>query len=256
MPPAILGKFIKLLSAVSPFIVLAGIVVLQAQEYKKSVRKLNRADFLAQEQEQARLVNWQQHSPSLGFDNLKANWSYLDFVQYFGDESARETIGYQLVPEYFETLTAIDPRFTQAYLNLSVANSMYAGNPETTIALMEEVLDSVDPESENAAYLWTSKGLDELLFMGDKQAAIASYKMAAKWSKNQSASRRNGLTIKDLETGLKEATEINLKQAQVRAWSSVLVHIRDNDRQREILSKIAVLKAEILELEQKNNARL
>ena len=256
MPTAILGKFTKLLSAVSPFIALAGIVFLQAQEYKKSVQKLNRADFLAQEQEQARLVNWQQHSPSLGFDNLKANWSYLDFVQYFGDKEARETIGYQLVPEYFETLTTIDPRFTQAYLNLSIANSMYAGNPETTIALMEEVLNSVEPNSEQAAYLWTSKGLDELLFMGDKQAAIASHKMAEKWAANQPASRPDGLTIKDLEASLKSTTEIDLKQAQVRAWSSVLVHIRDNDRQREILSKIATLKAELLELEQENNAQL
>ena len=254
MPAALLGKFTKLLSTVSPFIALAGIVFLQAQEYKKSVRQLNRADFLAQEQERARLVNWQQHSPSLGFDNLKANWSYLDFVQYFGDTEARETIGYQLVPEYFETLTAIDPRFTQAYLTLSVANSMYAGNPETTIALMKEVLDSVDPESEQSAYLWTSKGLDELLFMGDKEAAVASYEMAAKWQE-QRMNRFDGLTLADLKTGLKDTTEIDLKQAQIMAWSSVLVHIRDNDRQREILSKIATLKAELADLEQANNVQ-
>jgi len=255
MNPARLGKFTKLLSAVSPFIVLAGIVVLQGQEYKKSVQKLNRADFLAQEQEQARLVNWQQHSPSLGFCNLKANWSYLDFIQYFGDKEARETIGYKLVPEYFETLTAIDPRFTKAYLSLSVANSMYAGNPETTIALMEEVLESVDPKSEQAAYLWTSKGLDELLFMGDKEAAIASYEMAAKWSDMQQE-RPDGLTIADLETALQDTTEIDLKQAQVRAWSSVLAYIRDNNKQREILAKITSLKAEISELEKVNNAEL
>ena len=249
MNRAILGKFTKLLSAVSPFIALAGIVVLQGQEYKKSVRQLNRADFLAREQELQRSVSWQQHSPSLGFDNLKANWSYIDFVQYFGDKEARETIGYKLVPEYFETLTAIDPRFTRAYLTLSVANSMYAGDPETTISLMEEVINSVDPTSEQAAYLWTSKGLDELLFMGDKQAAIASYEMAAQWSEFQHEVRPDGLGIKDLATGLEGATELDLKQAQVTAWSSVLVHVRDYDRQREIMSKIAVLQAEISELE-------
>jgi len=255
MNPAILGKFTKSLSAISPFIVLAGIVFLQGQEYKKSVQKLNRADFLAQEEEQARLISWQEKSPSLGFDNLKADWSYLDFVQYFGDKDARETIGYKLVPEYFEALTAIDPRFTQAYLSLSVANSMYAGNPEITIALMEEVLASVDPQSEQAAYLWTSKGLDELLFMGDKEAAIASYDMAAKWKEMQQEARPDGLTIADLETGLKDTTEIDLKQAQIRAWSSVLAYIRDNNRQREILAKITTLKAEILDLEKAHNAQ-
>ena len=255
MYPAILGKFTKLLSAASPFIVLAGIVVLQAQEYKKSVHKLNRADFLAREQEQARLVNWQRYSPSLGFSNLKADWSYLDFVQYFGDREARKTIGYKLVPEYFKTLTATDPRFTQAYLTLSVANSMYAGNPETTIALIEEVLNSVDPKSEQAAYLWTSKGLDELLFMGDKEAAIASYEMAAKWQEMQQGSRLDSLTIQNLKISLEDATEIDLKYAQVRAWSGVLAYVRDNDKQREILAKISTLKAEISDLEQANDVQ-
>ena len=52
---------------------------------------------------------------------------------------------------------------------------MYTGNPEKTIALMEKVLESVNPESEQAAFLWTAKGLDELLFLGDKEAAIKSY---------------------------------------------------------------------------------
>ncbi|MEL6931374.1 MAG: hypothetical protein AAFO95_22540 [Cyanobacteria bacterium J06600_6] len=255
MNSAILGKFTRLSAVVSPFIALAGIVVLQAQEYKKSVRQLNRADYLAQEQQQEKLVNWQQNSPSLGFDNLKASWSYLDFVQYFGDRDARDTIGYKLVPEYFETLTTLDPRFTKAYLGLSVANSMYAGNPETTVALMEEVLDFVDPTSEQAAYLWTFKGLDELLFMGDKEAAIASYKMAAQWSELQPEFRPDGLTIRDLEAGLQNTTEIDLKEAQVRAWSSVLTHIRDSQKQREILAKITRLKAEISELKMANNVQ-
>ena len=41
------------------------------------------------------------------------------------------------------------PHFTEAYLNLSVANSIYPGNPEKAISLMEEVLASVDSESQN-----------------------------------------------------------------------------------------------------------
>ncbi len=40
---------------------------------------------------------------------------------------------------------------------------------------MEKVLESVNPESEQAAFLWTAKELDELLFLGDKEAAIKSY---------------------------------------------------------------------------------
>jgi hypothetical protein len=247
---AILGKTTKAFTTISPFIALAGIVLLQSQEYKKLVQKLNNADYLAQEQEQARLINWQKQTSHLDFDNLQADWTYLDFVQYFGDAHARETIGYKLVPEYFETITSIDPRFTTAYLNLAIANSMYAGYPEKTIALMEQVLQSVDPASEEAAFLWTSKGLDELLFMGDKKAAIESYKMAAKWQSLTKTKRPDSLTIQDLETALKDTNEIELKQAQIRAWSTVLVYVRDIPRQREILAKISSLKTELAVLEQ------
>ncbi|MGL5834077.1 MAG: hypothetical protein ACRC1Z_12725 [Waterburya sp.] len=253
MPNAILGKTTKVLSFLSPFITLAGIVLLQSQEYQKSVQKLNYADYLAQEQEQAKSVDWQKQSGHLGFENLKADWSYLDFVQYFGDTKARETIGYKLVPEYFETITSLDPRFTTAYLNLSVANSMYAGYPEKTIALMEKGLASVDPASEKAAYLWTAKGLDELLFMGDKEAAIKSYQMAAQWQSLANTKKTDGLTIKDLELALQDTNKIELKQAQIRAWSTVLAYVRDQPRQREILDKISGLKTELAALEQANN---
>ena len=237
-----LTKVPKLLSSLLPFICLAGIVVLQGQEYKRSLRQLNTEDYLKQEQEQTRLLDWQKRSPNLGFSNLMADWSYLNFVQYFGDRNARETIGYKLVPDYFATVSAIDPHFTKAHLNLSIANSMYAGKPEKTIALMEEVLESTNPQSEDAAFLWTSKGLDELLFMGDRQAAINSYEMAAKGAED--------LTVKDLELALQSTSEIDLKEAQVRAWSSVLVHIKDRHRKREIIDKISNLQADISVLKQ------
>ena len=245
-----LNKIFKLLSPLTPFLCLAGIVSLQGEQYKKSVRQLNTADYLAQEQEQARFVDWQKRSPNLGFSNLKADWTYLNFVQYFGDQTARETIGYKLVPDYFAAITEIDPQFTQAHLRLSIANSMYAGDPEQTIMLMELVLESVNPQSEDAAFLWTSKGLDELLFMGDKQAAVASYKMAEKWATFAKGDRAEDLTIKDLETALQSTDDIDLKEAQIRAWSSVLIHIRDNQRRREILGKISDLKAEIIALKE------
>ena len=235
---------------------LTGIVILQSQEYKKSAQSLNRDNYLIQEEEQARLINWQQQSLDLGFSNLMADWSYLNFVQYFGDKPARETVGYKLVPDYFQAISTIDPRFTQAHLRLSIANSMYAGYPEQTIALMEQVLESINPEQQEAALLWSSKGLDELLFLGDKEAAINSYKMAAKWAtltkSDWQSDRFHGLTIRDLEQALESASEIDLKIAQIRAWSSVLVHIKDNQRKREIVNKINDLKSEILILDQKS----
>lgn len=248
MFPAKLRMISKLLAPLSPFLCLAGIVWLQSQEFIKSSQQLNTEDYLALEQEQSRLIDWQEQSPDLSFGNLKANWSYLNFVQYFGDGDARETIGYSLVPEYFELITQIDPHFTIANLNLSLANSLFYGNPEKSIALLEEILATVDPESEKAELLWTSKGLDELLFMGDKAAAIKSYEMAAKWADLSSEDRPDGFTIKDLAQALESTNEIDLKEAQIRAWSSVLVHVKDNQRRREILSKINKIQDEIVVL--------
>ena len=251
MLPAKLRTTLKILTTLSPFLCLAGIVWLQSQEFIKSSQQLNAADYLALEQEQARLIDWQEQSPDLSFANLKANWSYLNFVQYFGDGDARETIGYSLVPEYFELITQIDPHFTTANLNLSLANSLFSGNPEKSIALLEEILATVDPESKEAALLWTSKGLDELLFMGDKAAAIKSYEMAAKWADLSSGDRPDGLTIQDLAQALESTNEIDLKEAQIRAWSSVLVNVKDNQRRREIIDKIEIIKAEIIALKAK-----
>lgn len=251
-----LGKITKALNAITPFICLAGIVILQAQEYKKSAQKLDYANYVNQEYQEAKLIELQGGIPKLGWDNLVADWSYLNFVQYFGDNNARETIGYQLVPQYFQTIADIDPRFTQAHLRLSIANSMYAGNAEQTVVLMNRVLASVDPESEESALLWTSKGLDELLFLGNKKAAIKSYKIAAQWAELSENIRPDGLTIKDLETALEATNEIDLKEAQVRAWSSVLIHIRDSQKKKEIIDKIDNLQAEILVLEQTSQQSL
>ncbi|MEL6439738.1 MAG: hypothetical protein AAFQ80_10845 [Cyanobacteria bacterium J06621_8] len=253
MPPAKLSKISRLFAPLTPFICLAGIVWLQSQEYKKSAQQIHTSDYLAVEQEQARIINWQTQSPSLNFDNLKANWSYLNFVQYFGDAQAREIIGYSLVPEYFELITQIDPHFTTAHLNLSLANSLYFGDPEKSIAILEEILATVDPESEQAALLWTSKGLDELLFMGDQAAAIKSYEMAAKSANLASGDRPDGLTIQDLEQALQFTDEINLKKAQIRAWSSALVHVKDNQRRQEIIARISLIQSEIKALQANEN---
>lgn len=244
-------KIIKHILATSlPFVCLAGIVILQGQEYKKSAQALSKEDYLSQEKEQARFIELQQQTSSLGFNNLAADLSYLNFVQYFGDRNARETIGYQLVPDYFEVINKIDPRFTHAHLTLSIANSMYAGDPGTTISLMENALTEINPESKDAALLWTSKGLDELLFFGDKEAAINSYQTAAQWADIEQVSRPDGLTIKDLEQALQNTSEIQLKETQIRAWSSVLVYIKDKQREREIIDIIVSLKAEVADLEE------
>lgn len=242
-------KINKILPGLALFICLTGIVILQSKQYQESINQLNTPNYLQQEEEQQRLVNVQKQIPTLGFDNLVADWSYLNFVGYFGDKPARDMIGYKLVPDYFETISDRDPRFTQAYLRLAIANSIYAGNPEKTVALMEEVLQAVSPQSAQAALLWTSKGLDELLFLGDTKAAHNSYKMAIQWARLQGNNIDDTFIANNLKTALFLAGDPDTKEAQIMAWSTVLPNIKDHQKRQEIIEKINSFKAEIIELE-------
>ncbi len=49
--------------------------------------------------------------------------------------------------------------------------------------------------------------------------------MAEKWASLTKSDRPDGLTIKDLEKALESTNEIDLKSAQIRVWSSILVHV-------------------------------
>jgi hypothetical protein len=83
-------------------------------------------------------LNFLKKMPSFGYNNIIANWVYLNFVQYFGDDEVRAKTGYSLSPEYFEVILGRDPRFIPAYLSLSTSTSMYAGMPERSIKLTEK----------------------------------------------------------------------------------------------------------------------
>ncbi len=125
--------------------------------------------------------------PSFGYDNLIAGWVYINFLQYFGDEEARAKTGYSLSPEYFDVILGRDPRFLASYLSLSASTSMYAGMPERSIELMEESLQFLSPQvPERSYYVWRYKGIDELLFLGDSQAAKQSFTKTAEWASQSS----------------------------------------------------------------------
>ena len=101
---------------------LLGIRSLQIPRLNKLIaNKVVFSEQLQREVDSERLrLNLLQKSPSLGFDNLISNWVYIGFLQYFGDELAREQTGYELSPAYFEIIVERDPRFLDAYISLAV----------------------------------------------------------------------------------------------------------------------------------------
>jgi hypothetical protein len=122
--------------------------------------------------------------PSFGFDNLIADWTFLKFLQYFGDNEARDVTGYNLSQDYFDIVTQRDPRWADIYLFLSTAISFYQGKPETAVNLIERGTSalSLSPQMHSHSWrVWRTKGLDELLLLGDIPESIRSHEMAADW---------------------------------------------------------------------------
>lgn len=122
-------------------------------------------------------------APALGFDNLVAGWTFLSFLQYFGDTDARTVSDYSVAPKFFKVIVNRDPYFRLPYLFLSGTVSLFSGQPETTVALLDQGLSHLTPTFPPESYLlWRYKAVDELLFLGDTAAARQSFLMSADWA--------------------------------------------------------------------------
>lgn len=120
--------------------------------------------------------------PTLGYDNLLANWVFLRFLGYFGDDVARQKTGYDLNADYFNSITQRDPRFLQVYPYLSMGISYYLGNPELAGEYMERGLKAISPDVNPKGFMVLRfRALDQLLLEGDIPGTIATYNRLAQW---------------------------------------------------------------------------
>ncbi|MEP6519443.1 hypothetical protein [Microcoleus vaginatus] len=178
---------------------LAGVVTMQSSgqlggmspvrvQGQKPLSAMSAASFkqAAQQeaQQEALRLKMLKTIPSFGFDNLIADWTFLKFLQYFGDDEARDVTGYDLSQDYFDIVTQRDPRWADIYLFLSTAISFYQGKPETAVNFIERGTRAlaVSPQLHSQSWIvWRTKGLDELLLLGDIPDSIRSHEMAADW---------------------------------------------------------------------------
>jgi len=235
------------LVAILGIIIVGWLQMPQLNQLKKTANK-STAEVLQQEIDSEELrLNLLEKTPVFGFDNLVADWVFLDFLEYFGDDLARQITGYQLSPEYFEVILNHDPRFLQAYLFLSTSSSLYAGLPEKSVALMDEGLKSLSPQvPAKSYYIWRYKGVDELLFLGNAQAARESFTQAANWASTYSDAESKQVASLSSQTAEFITKNPRSKQAQVSAWTMVLNNAPD-DRTREIaINRIEALGGKVL----------
>jgi hypothetical protein len=244
-------RLIQLLTTVLVVLVLgAAIAGLQVPQLNK-LQQFSAAPSRDILQQQLAAQNVQldllERIPTFGFDNVLADWVFLNFLQYFGDEPARQLTDYTLSPEFFKVIIKRNPYFLAAYTFLSTSTALYAGLPEESIALMEQGLASLTPTTPPGSYfVWRNKGIDELLFLGDAQAAKRSFETAAAWASQSSLPGSEQVAMFSRQTADFLAKNPDSKNAQISAWALVLDNAPDDRTRRMAADRIRGLGGQLL----------
>lgn len=214
-----------------------------ASEYLYSKKKVNYQNTEKQFKTEAVFL---KQMPSFGYNNLIADWSFLKYIQYFGDTKERDKTGYSVITDYFEAIVKKDPRFVEANLSLSAANSIFAARPEKTISLLEKSSKFLSPNMQNHPYMiFVYKAVDEILFFGNLEAAQKSYLEAARWAEKDSAVNKN-VVQRFRKTVNFLATNPDSSYTQVAGWSMILRANNDPKIQRYAIEKIKKLGGKII----------
>ncbi|MEO1068340.1 MAG: hypothetical protein AAFW95_04380 [Cyanobacteria bacterium J06638_6] len=230
-----------------PALVVSGLVVLQRQrlatlqDSNTTVQGLER-----QEQAAAATLALVQKMPVFGFENLVADWFFLRFLQYFGDDQVRASTGYSLSPEFFDIIIANDPYYRNFYLFMSGSVSNFAGQPERAVAIAADGLERLTPTlPDDGFYIWRYRGIDELLYLGDGEAAQKSYQASADWARQSSHPDASIIAENSQRTADFLANNPLSKQAQVSAWASVFANAFDDATRQKAIDRIRVLGGDV-----------
>ncbi|MFN6538140.1 MAG: hypothetical protein RM021_017580 [Nostoc sp. EkiNYC01] len=245
---------------VTPFIICAcilGVGLIQFPRLEKLLNSQKSASLETLEKDiksEKISLDFLKKMPSFGYKNLIGDWVYLNFLQYFGDDEVRDKTGYSLSPEYFEVILERDPRFLAAYRSLSISTSLYAAMPERAIAISEKGLKSLSPwVPEKSYYVWRFKGTDELLFLGNPQAAEHSFATAANWAKNFSDEESQFVAASSEKTAEFLSRNPNSKYAQIATWAMVLNNQVDEKTRKRAIREIEALGGKVIQTPEGNS---
>jgi len=184
--------------------------------------------------------------PSFGLRNLLANYEFIRFLLYFGDEEIRHT-GYEQSPDLLEAVISKDPYFMDFYLFLSQSTTIYSGKPDKTIEIINEGLSLINGQYPADGYrIWRYKAIDELLFLGDITAAQKSYEEAGNLATQSSDPYIQSVGHSSLRTASFLLENPDSKQARVSAWGSLMTTTFSNDARQRAAEEIRQLGGEII----------
>lgn len=224
--------------SVTPIILLASISIamishMQTKEIEEShsFSEFRKESSLEQSKKLKQQLLILKDSPSFGFRNLIADGLFLNFLQYFGDEQAEIATENDLSSEFFDAIIAFEPFYRDYYLFLAGSTTLYAGEPDKTIELMNQGLSQMDVENapDDAFYIWRYKAVEELLFLGDSQAAQRSFENAADWA--ASSERADSELMEELSRQTSEFLKKDPDSllAQIAAWNSIVASALNED---------------------------
>lgn len=228
----------SLITLVIASIALASIV--GVQRFQLNQTSIKGSTPQQAEQQEVWRLRLLKHLPTFGFNNLIADWTFLNFLQYYGDDDARAQTGYSLSPEYFDIITRLDPRFLDTYLFLSSSLSYQLGQPKLAVEFMDRGTAALSPAINPKSFqVWRLKGLDQLLLLGDIPGSIRSHEMAANWTKNTPYSNLSPLFQ---QTADFLRTDPNSVLVRFNAWASVYAQaMATGDRQTQERAKQEIL---------------
>jgi hypothetical protein len=213
-----------------------------SQLERQATQSRTKAEYIREEQQTESGLKVLAKLPTLGFDNLMADWAFLNFLQYFGDDQARPQTGYRLVPNFFELAVARDPRFLEIYPYLSASVTLYGGRPQKTVQLLQQGINAVPPERQADTYfLWQAKATDELLFLGRTKDAQRSYEMVADWASRSNDPALQAIAIRSRQTAQFLASNPDSRRARVGAWFNILTSAIDDPTRRLAMQQIQAL---------------
>ncbi|QHU99768.1 hypothetical protein [Synechocystis sp. CACIAM 05] len=226
---------------------IAGIGWLQTL-YLTEQNKENNLGYFQEVAQEEQALKVSQKMPNLGFNNILADWLYLKFIQYFGDNPAREQTNYALVSDYFQQIVDRDPRFNEAIFRLETANTLFAGNPDQSIEQLAKALDSQAVKFNSSFptyYLWRMKGNNELLFRGDVENAKHSYAKSAISAQNYGG--EDGQRMVDINQNSINVLKNNpdSKLARISAWVNVLSNSPDQKTTERVIKEIEALGGQV-----------
>jgi tetratricopeptide (TPR) repeat protein len=225
--------------------VFAIVIALQAPQLdslKHQTKQLSKADLQRQESKTKVELALGKTLPTFGFNNLVADWHFIDFLQYFGDSEVRQQAGFGAAVDYFEVILDRDPWFMYGYYYLSNTASLYAGQPDRSVEIMDRGLKSFSPQvPDRGYYIWRMKAVDELLFLRKVPDAQRSMLTAAEWARQNPDAESQRVAQISQDTANYLASNPNSKQAQFAAWNMVLSSAVDEMAIKRAIAEIRSL---------------